>query len=319
MKARKESAAGSLAALRDDPERQAQAALALLDPKSGLEAVQAALAVMARHPLEEARPKLYSLYERYAAHNGVRDVGAYTRTAVLKALRPVMRSTDADLLVTAVTTYEFLPPGYSEEAGMLRGTALVLLSEVDEQLARYFATRLLADGYIERMSGEPALTAVRTLAALGDSLPIYFYAVQGAEAAPPEVVAECLRNLTGAPLPVVDELVKQYGAGQNLPALVGLFELLLEHQAGPCRLDFMAEFLQITRDEDLYRYLATVMATSPHSKVRAALAAAVRDERAPAKQTVIQEILELAPDQPELADVRDRRATTGKKQRSKPA
>lgn len=317
MKARKESAAGSLASLRDNPERQAQAALALLDPKSGLEAVRAALAVLARHPLEEARPKLHGLYDHYAAHNGVRDSGTYTRAAILKALRPVLRSTDADLLLTAVTTYEFLPPDHAEEAGILRGTALALLSQVDEELARFFATRLLADGYTETMSGEPALTAVRTLAALGDLLPIYFYAVQSAQQAPPEVVAECLRNLTGAPLPVVDELVKQYGAGQNLPALVGLFELLLEHQAGPCRLDFMAEFLQVTRDEDLYRYLATVMATSPHSTVRAALAAAVRDERAPAKQAMLEEILELASDQPEFTELRDRRAGQAKKPRSK--
>ncbi len=79
---------------------------------------------------------------------------------------------------------------------MLRGGALIVLSEVDEQVARYFATRLLADGYTERMSGEPALTAVQVLATQEEWLPIYFCAVQSANGAPAEVVADCLRQLT---------------------------------------------------------------------------------------------------------------------------
>lgn len=317
-KSRSSAAAANLAALRDDPVRQAEAALELLDPKNGLEAVRAALSVLAHHPLEQARPRLSALYEHYAANNGVRDVGAYTRTAILHALRPVLRPVDTALLVSAVTTYEFPPPEHAEEAGILRGSAVALLSQVDEQLAHFFATRLLADGYTERMSGEPALTAVRTLTALGEDLPLYFYAVQDAEQSPPEVVAECLRNLTGVPLPVVDELVKQYGAGRNLPALVGLFELLLEHQSGPCRLDFLGDFLRTTRDLDLYRYLATLMATSPSREVRSALVQAVRDERGADKQAVIQEVMDLAPEQSEFAELRKERLPPQQGARSRP-
>ncbi len=305
MKGAKQELVKELAALREEPARQAALALKLLDAKNGLEAVRAALAVLAKTPCEEARPKLAALYAHYAGHNGTRDVGAYTRSAILKALRPVLRAADTDLLVTAVTTYEFPAPGFTEEAGMLRGSALIMLAEVDEQLARYFATRLLGDGYTERMSGEPALTAVQVLAALDETLPIYFYATQNADAAQPEVVAECLRRLTSAPLPVVDALVAQYGKGENLPALVGLFDLLLLHGSGPCRLDYLASFLKTTRDVDLYRYLGTVMATSPHANVRAALAEALRFEAAEAKIQAARDVLALVPDDPAFAEARD--------------
>ena len=304
MKGDKKGLVGNLVALRSEPAKQAEYALSLLDSKNGLEAVRAALAVLAKSPREDARPRLRTLYEYYAAHNGVRDTGAYTRSAILTALRPLVRAADVDLLVTAVTTYEFPPPAYAEEAGMLRGIALVILAGVDEQLARYFATRLLGDGYTERMSGEPALTAVQILAAQEEVLPIYFYAVQNAEQAQSEVVAECLRQLTGAPLPVVDELVKQYGAGENLPALVGLFDLLLQHRSGPCRLDFLTDFLKTTRDLDLYRYLGTVMVTSPDQSVRAALAEGLRFEQAEAKLQVMRDVLALAPADPAFADLR---------------
>ena len=301
----KKELVSKLAALRDDPPAQAAYALTLLDAKNGLEAVRAALEVLAKYPQDEARPKLRALYEHYAAHNGTRDVGAYTRSAILKALRRVARPADTDILLTAVTTYEFPPPAFAEEAGMLRGGALIVLSEVDEQVARYFATRLLADGYTERMSGEPALTAVQVLATQEEWLPIYFCAVQSANGAPAEVVADCLRQLTAAPLPVVQELVKQFGEGENLPALVGLFDLLLQHRSGPQGLDFLANFLQTTHDMDLYRYLCMVMATSPHASAREALAAAGRYELGRAKLEVLREVLELAPPDPALAELRD--------------
>jgi hypothetical protein len=310
MRSGKKESVSKLAALRHDSPAQAAYALTLLDAKNGLEAVRAALDVLAKHPQEAARPKLRALYEHYAAHNGTRDVGAYTRSAILKALRSVARPADTDILLAAVTTYEFPPPAFAEEAGLLRGVALVILNEVDEQLARYFATRLLADGYAERMSGEPALTAAKALASQEEWLPIYFYAVQNADGGQPEVTAECLRQLTAAPLPVVHELIKQFGAGENLPALVGLFDLLLQHRSGPQGIDYLIDFLKTTRDMDLYRYLCMVMATSPEASVRAALAAAGRFEQARAKLEILRDALVLAPPDPALAELSDHLASS---------
>ncbi len=202
---------------------------------------------------------------------------------------------DTELVVDAVTTYEFSPPGFTEEAALLRSTAIVLLSELDIQLATYFATRLLADGYTERMSGEPGLTAVRVLASQGELLPLYFYASQYREGGHPEVLSECLRNLGYAPDPVVREIVAQFGESSDRAALVGLFDMLLLGPGSPRHPDYLASFLQRSDDIDLYRYLTTIMITSPNADVRWTLAEAVQGEKDPDKIEALREALAIAP------------------------
>lgn len=284
-----------LVALRGSPAKQADYATQLLAPKNGLEVVKAAVDVLSKHPAPAAKPSLCRLYWHYAEHNGTRDPAAYTRSAILKALREITTAEDVDLVVDAVTTYEFLPPLFTEEAALLRSTAIVLLSELDDQVAAFFATRLLADGYTESMSGQPALTAVRVLAAQGELLPLYYYAIQHQHGGHPEVMAECLRNLGQAPDAVVSELVSQYGKSEDRAALVGLFDMLVMGPGAPRHPDYLAAFLQETKDLDLFRYLATVMITSPNAEVQRALADAVDAEYNSDKVEILRETLAIAP------------------------
>jgi hypothetical protein len=285
----------ALAALRNSPDEQAALAADLLVAKNGLQVVKAALDVLAKNPTPRARASLRDLYWHYAEHNGTSDPGAYTRTGILKALHPIMGMDDTDLVVDAVTTYEFLPPSFQEEAGLLRGTAIVLLAELDGRLAAFFATRLLADGYTESMSGEPALTAARVLAAYGELLPLYFYATRQKGAGHPEVTAECLRNLEDAPEVVIDELVAQFTDSEDRAALVGLFDLLVSVEDAPRHADFLSDFLRRSKDADLYNYLVTIMVTSPNEDVQNVLTGAVRNERNPEKVAVLRDALAIAP------------------------
>ncbi|HEY6015338.1 MAG TPA: hypothetical protein VIU16_01020, partial [Gaiellaceae bacterium] len=62
--------------------------------------------------------------------------------------------------------------------------ALVALHAVDERLAGFHAARLLHDPHASPMSGEPAVRAVRVLAALGQPLPLYAYLVDEHDALP---------------------------------------------------------------------------------------------------------------------------------------
>ena len=117
-------------------------AISLIKPKERLDVVLAALQALRDLP---AREPLLHLYGHYATHGPKRDPGAYTRRAIFDALRPIDLPVDVPLLLEAVQTYEFLPPGFNEEAVLLRSGALLILNELDGSRARFHATRLLVD------------------------------------------------------------------------------------------------------------------------------------------------------------------------------
>ena len=104
MSAGKKERVQHLASLRKRPDEQAAYAATLLQPKFGLEVVRAALDALARTPRPGTQDGLRTLYAYYADHNGTRDPGAYTRTAILRALRPILSAHDVDLIVGAVCT-----------------------------------------------------------------------------------------------------------------------------------------------------------------------------------------------------------------------
>ena len=137
--------------------------------------------VLAKYPNPAAREPIRQLFEHFSADGRKRDPGAFTRRAVLDAWRHVALPADVPLILQAVNTYEFLPPGFKEDAILLRTGALLILNELDDTLAGFQATRLLVDGFSDPMSGEPALTAVRVLASQEQTLPLYLYAMQANE------------------------------------------------------------------------------------------------------------------------------------------
>lgn len=315
-------AAQRLAALSGD--EQAAYALTLLAPvgrkETRRDTLRAALRVLAAHPLPAAREPLAALVARFARNGGAQDYGCYVRGDALRALRPIVTHAEAPLLEQAATTYEFPPPSFTEEAGLLRSAALAALAEVDEGLARYHATRLLVDGFTERMSGEPAVTAARTLAAFNEPLPLFQFVHDTAHVARHEVIAECLRGLRSLPVsllpPLIETLQRPVGerpgsarAGAEPPALairVGLIDLLLEHEAGPQQVDHVLEELR-TGPPDLVRYvLAAAVATAltrGQTEPLERCVDALRFERRPDRRALATEALAPAVRVPAVADL----------------
>lgn len=206
-----------LRSLANQPYEQAGHALEILERERSTQVVSEALEALAHAPVREGRPLLLRLYTYYDKAGVKRDAG------------------------------EDLPPQREECAGDLRAAGLVLLSQLDPMLASFRCARLLVDVHTSRMSGEPAISAIRILARQGSPfplqrhlLPLYSYLFAQDERLP-EVEAECLRHLAGASASAVSSVLSYYtapisiGTGIALPryetrddaALLGLLDLVL--------------------------------------------------------------------------------------------
>ncbi len=278
-----------LASLVRSPDEQADYAASLLDKERNVEVVLAALAVLAAREDFRFRPVLLRKYE-YCDHNGVRrDPGGNVRIAILRALRPITQHDDIPLLERAVSTYEFL---YGEAASDLRAIALLLLNEVAPDLAGYHAVRLLVDEHTSTMSGEPAVTAVRVLAAQHQFPSLYALVMQN-QPRPGEVLAESLRSLTSIPSSLLPAVVEKYGPSKDEVVLLGLFDLLLEHESRPAYVDFMLNFLRTTSHYNVYRYLLIVLITSHDAAVISQVEAMAEAEADPFKVDIWREVMGL--------------------------
>jgi hypothetical protein len=304
MRESKESRLEQLRALRAMPAARAAYAATLLQSRYGLEVVRSALQALIDHPDAAARPALHTLYDYYAANGVTRDAGTYVRSMIVRALRPICIPADLPLLAGALTTYEFPPPAFQEEAALLRAGALVTLVEVDDMQARYHATRLLADPHTDRMSGQPALTAAGVLAAQGELLPLYFYVTQALDQMHAEVAAACLRGLGGLPPEALEPLPQHFADCVQPVILVGLIDLLLEHPELAAAQRALADLLLRVVDPDLYRYLATVLLVSHLPELRQLPLDAAASIRNPAQQQVLWAVLEEGGDHADVVAAR---------------
>jgi len=273
---------------------QTRLAIEIVAGEKDTRAVRAALTVLTERPTPEARQALVGRFEQLMADGVKRDAGAYLRAAILTALRPVALPEDAPRLERATRTYEFLPPTRSEEAHQLRSAALVVLNEIEPKLAGLHAVRLLADPHTSRLSGEPALTAARLLAAQELLHPLYHYALHHYELLPPEqrvpeVLAECLKSLAGVPASLVTELVEKYGSSDNEVVLVGLLDLVLEYEP----VDYVRSLMRTTTKYAVYHYLVTRLVASHAPRWLGVLAEAAAQERDGRKLALVEEALEL--------------------------
>ena len=282
-----------LQSLAADPDAQAAYAVSLVNRKQPRNVQQMALRVLAKNPTLAARPILLDHYGWFMGDGPKRDPGAYVRGAVLAALRPIAHPDDLALAVQAVLTYEFLPPGFKEEGGLLRAGGLLIVADLDDRIARFLAARLLGDEFNDPMSGEPGLTAIRVLASLDETLPLYQYAVGNATGKLPELVSECLRSLTSLPVLLVPPLVERFAADANPAIKIGLWDLLIQHQAGPQELPVLARALARERDLDILRYLAIGMLTTHHTALIDLVRQQARREKERHRVAVLREVLEM--------------------------
>lgn len=282
-----------LRSLANQPAAQKQYAATLLDERLGIEVIMSALQVLGQDPPVAARPGLIALYQTYTHKGSRRDPAANLRANILRVLRPIVQPEDTPLLLQAAETYVFPPPARLEEGAALRSAALNALAEVDETLARYQALRLFANVHTDPMSGEPALSAARLLAAYEESSVLYFYVMQDLAQPVPEVLSEALRGLTRLPEACLPGLIERYSTSSHAVVLVGLFDLLLQHRSGPYGWDFIRTFLRTTQQVDAYQYLVTILLTQGREQGLAELLDAITVEADPARLTILELVLPL--------------------------
>jgi hypothetical protein len=281
-----------LKALAGQPDAQASYAALLIESEHDIGLLRVALAVVADLADPALRPVLLRAYRDAETLPSRSDPGCFARAAILQSLRPVAHRDDVEVLTRAISTYEFLPPGPIEVAAGLRAAALLAMNEVDDVLASYHAVRLLTDEHTSLMSGEPAVTAARLLAAQGELLPLYAY-VGGAQPQVAEVTAECLRGLMRMPASLLPALVEHYLGSEDEIVLLGLFDLLLAPEFRASSIDTVLDYLQATPLLDIYRYLVSTIVAGRDDAVIARLAAMADRERNPAKVTILRAALSL--------------------------
>ncbi len=240
----------------------------------------------------------------------MRDQGAYFRRSLLDALRPLAVRADADLLAQAAASYEFWPPDFAEDAVLLRASALVALAEVDEELARFHAARLLVDPYVQPMSGEPATTAARVLGILGEQTVLWSYIFSQDPPRFPEVTGECVRQLVVLPETLLPALMERYREKPPSSVLLGLVDLLINHHTGPHGREFLTRQLQAARDADIYRYIAMTMVASGKPPLLEDLLAHAKTTQDKRKLAILADAFDLLAHQPQFrsaaADIRRR-------------
>ena len=196
------------------------------------------------------------------------------------------------MLERATAVHEYLPPGPQEVAGGLRAAALVTLAHLDERLAGFHAVRLIADPdpLTPTMSGEPALTAVRVLAAQ-DQLTVLYGWLASAGPKAPEPVAEALRAMAAVPASIVLHLVDRMRSSRDEVVLLGLFDLLLAIPEAERFEGFVLEFLRDTELKDLFGAIAATIIASHRERLIQGLRE-IRGGLAPGKALVLDELLE---------------------------
>jgi hypothetical protein len=265
--------------------------LALLKEAATPEALAIALDALPSAEGPHLRQAFVDKYASYAAHFGRSDPGCFQRVLLLKAWRQRATREDIPVLESALWTFEFLPPGPKEVAGNLRGAALVNLDELDDRLAAFHAARLLRDGYTSPMSGEPAITAARVLAAQKQALPLYEYAL--APRGQAEVLAECLRGLSELPLSVLVRLLEEYREVTDEIVLLGLFDLVLAHPERPALTGFVYDFLRTTTLIDVYRVVVTSIVAQRDETFTAVLRQHAQSQPPPDKAAILRDALQL--------------------------
>lgn len=230
---------------------QVELGIVLLGRARNPEAIASAVAILGQSHDPRIRAVIAEKYEKLSADPRRRDSGCFQRTALVRALRGRATRQELRLLEAAVWTREFA--GRDDVAGALRGAALLAMNDVDEALAAFHAVRMLSDAH--PMSGEPAVTAARLLAAQGQLLPLYGLIAQGGGT--PEVRAESLRGLTGLPVSLLARLLEHYRREKDETVAVGLFDLLLAHPSRADFTEFIASFLDSCQSIDLYRFIVT--------------------------------------------------------------
>ncbi|HVB96587.1 MAG TPA: hypothetical protein VNG11_02535, partial [Chloroflexota bacterium] len=184
--------------------------------------------------------------------------------------------------------------GRVDVAQGLRSASLLWLSEIEPSRVDYYAVEMLQDPHASTFSGEPALTAIRVLAARGQILPIWALARRTALA--PDCLAQAFASLRKIPADLQSEALLEHLAramdegenGEGL-ALVAAEAIVLNGLSPgyPTVLKLLRE----TTNPNLLLYLLTAIVRSGEVALRDELARLQAAEGDPSKRRVYDQML----------------------------
>jgi len=286
-----------LRAMRSDRSRQREFAIELLEQSDSPEVLPAVLDVLAQQPGSDLRPLLHAKFAALEPGPRKRDPGGFVRAAIVRVLQGVAGPEDVPIFERAITAYEPTPADTNGPT-ILRAAGLVALAAVDARSAALQAVTLLArPDRSSHMTGEPALTAVRVLAALGEEMALYLFALAGlrplggvANATSPEVVAEAVRGLSSLP---ASHLLAMFNVSSSNDAVIeaAFIDVAIEHSPDAALTTWLATFLRTTRNDDLYAFAVTSIVAKHGDHLLATFQSVAATETAPARLRTLESSL----------------------------
>ena len=149
------------------------------------------------------------------------------------------------------------------------------------------------------MNGEPALTAVRLLASLGETSALLLY-VLGGTAPSAEVTGEALRGLVPLGPEVVQPLLKDLAKSEDDGLLVAVCDVLLELPSTPSTQGLVAQLLDSPTRGEVYEFMVSAIVASRRAELVDMVLEALPREMSQKRLRSAYEALQLAPPTPAL-------------------
>ena len=293
-----------LRALRPDPEARRAFAVELLGATEDVELLAAAIDVLVAQPGSDLRVALHARYEALNANPKKRDPGGFLRAAIIRTLQPVAGADDALLFERACDTHEATPADVNGPA-ILRAAGLAALAAVDAPVAALRAAGLLArTDRVSPMTGEPAVTAARVLAALGETAALYLYAETALTGDGPmlgEVIAAAVRGLGQLPAGLLLALAERPRARDGMVA-AACVDAVIGHAADATLSAWLSRLLRTTPEDDLYAFAITSIVANRAGQMLPTLFEVARHETAGARLRILDDSLAMLGKEPGAVD-----------------
>ncbi len=291
-----------LRALRNSPAQLHDFAMEVLADEGSPELVKLALESLS----DQIRPgdgrALRAIYEDFDEDGVKRDPGGAVRVEVLKALWHLRSGEDAALAMRARNTFERTLQANGE---MIRAAGLALLGVLDPPRAAIEAVLVLGRDDADplrassSLHGEPALTAVRHLANLGETTALLLYVLEG-HAPVSEVTGEALRGLASLDPTVLEPILLALAKSEDDGLLVAVCDVLVELPPSSGNKALVETILDAPTRGEVYEFLVTSIVASRREDLVEMILDSLPREMSRKRLTSALEALRLAPKSPRV-------------------
>lgn|GEM_PF-1480498 len=291
-----------LRALRNSPDQLHEFALEVLADEGNPDIIKLALESIGDRVRPSDGPVLRALYADFDEDGAKRDPGGTVRVEVLRSLWHLKSREDVELALHARDTVERTLQSNGE---MIRAAGLALLGVLEPGRAALEAALVLGrdDADILRASstvtGEPALTAVRLLANLGETTALLLYALSG-KAPTSEVVGEALRGIAGLDPNIIRPMLVSLVHQEDDGLLMAVCDVLVEMAPDPENAALVYQLLESPSRGEVYEFLVTSIVASRRQDLIEMVLETLPREMSRKRLAAALEALRLAPRTPSV-------------------